>query len=192
MEDTDTQIKYLGPFTLSQDPPLYLTTLYLSDVSEMVRVLNINQEVYNGTASWEYPFNEEHAKFRITRALDYHTSKGINTHWALRTSVDGPLIGLIAVYEPPEESGNIYLSFWISPEHSGKGYTSRAVLFVKDEIAIKGMNARAVLACAFEHNKASQRILEKAGLKSIGVKSSFVPKFDRKMEHVSYAWCPPH
>ncbi|KAG0261926.1 hypothetical protein DFQ27_002698 [Actinomortierella ambigua] len=133
----------------------------------MVRVLNINQEVYNGTAAWEYPYKGEHARFRITRALAYHSDKGINTHWAMREHVDGPLIGLIAVYEPPEEQGTVYLSYWISPEHSGKGHTSRAAAFVKDEIAIKGMGAKVFIASAFTWNMASRRILEKLRMESV-------------------------
>ncbi|CAO3574161.1 unnamed protein product [Mortierella alpina] len=83
----------MGPYTVSTDPALYLSAVELSNVPEMVRLLNINKDVYNGSAIFQYPYLESHAQERIQRAHEDITTLGINTHWAMRTTPTGPMIG---------------------------------------------------------------------------------------------------
>ncbi|KAF9577603.1 hypothetical protein BGW38_007087 [Lunasporangiospora selenospora] len=65
-------------YTVSLDPPQYLTPVYYSDIPEMLRILNINKDVYNGTSSFQYPYLESHARARIDRARERLKANGYN------------------------------------------------------------------------------------------------------------------
>ncbi|KAG0345150.1 hypothetical protein BG004_003933 [Podila humilis] len=198
-EESVQEIKALGPYLISENPPHYLTTTSLADVPEMVRILNINKDVYNGTATFEFPYLASHATARIGRALEYHTSMGHNTHYAMRTSPSGPMIGWIAFYFPtpsvtdkpnprtgqPFKIGDI--GYWVSPEYYGQGYTKRSALFVVHEIMFKLFDCDAARAEAYTHNTASRKVMAYSGMKvDFEAKTVFIPKLQKDMEICRY------
>ncbi|KAF9158779.1 hypothetical protein DFQ26_007259 [Actinomortierella ambigua] len=199
-QQNSTQIKYVGPYTVSQDPPLYLTTLDLDDVAEMVRVLNLNKDVYNGTASFQFPYKEEHATARIRRALGYHAGQGRNTHWAMRTSLDGPLMGWLHVFfEEPEahevhpETGRPLVvaeyGYWVSPEHTGRGHAVRAARYFIEQIVAQESDIDVLRAESYIENQASRKVLERTGMVLEKECSDvYIPKLDQMRQIVTYVW----
>ncbi|KAF9970597.1 hypothetical protein BGZ73_006663 [Actinomortierella ambigua] len=197
---TDTQVKFMGPYTVCQDPQLYLSAFTKEDLPEMARVANLDQAIYEGTGTFRYPFLDSHAEQRLAGAEGYRAQRGYNGQWAMRTSPDGPLIGWISVYEFAEadwvkhpETGKALktaeVGYWISPEHTGKGYTSRALHFLKEEIVVKELGVELFLADAFVWNRASRRVLEKIGMSvSVASRQVFITKFNEEREVVRYAW----
>ncbi|KAG0223987.1 hypothetical protein BGW42_005421 [Actinomortierella wolfii] len=195
-----THIKHIGPYCVSQDPPFYLTSVHLSDVPEMVRVLNINKDIYNGTASFQFPYLEEHAIARIKRALGYHTSHGRNTHWAMRTSPDGPLMGWLHVFfEEPEEhevhpiSGRPLVvaeyGYWVSPEHTGKGHAVRAAQFFIEHIIAKETDVDILRAESYMENTASRKVMQRSGMTLEKECSDvYISKLKQIRQIATYAW----
>lgn len=86
-------IKGMRTYLVCENPPHYLTPANDSDVSEIVRVLSINKDVYYGTATFQFPFLESHALKRLEMVNRYRESLKFNSHFAVRTSPTGPLIG---------------------------------------------------------------------------------------------------
>ncbi|KAK3813300.1 MAG: acyl-CoA N-acyltransferase [Benniella sp.] len=168
----------MGPYTVSMDPALYLSAVEFSDIPEMVRILNINQDVFNGSAIFQYPYLESHAQERIQRAHDHITTHGINTHWAMRTSPTGPLIGWAHLHfehyneEHPQPvhpvTGEPLLEaefgYWLSPEHTRKGFAAKAATYLLHEVIHKEMNCDIVRAVSYVENKASRTVAERAGM----------------------------
>ncbi|KAF9570923.1 hypothetical protein EC968_001172 [Mortierella alpina] len=190
--------KAMGPYLLCEDPPHYLSAVGYEDIPEMVRVLNLDKNIYNGTASFQYPYLESHAQARVSRAVGYTTSLGYNTHWAMRTSSDGLLMGWIHAYMPPgveevhPETGRALkigeIGYWVSPEYLGRGYASRSARFVVQEILFKEFNCDIVRAEAYTHNVGSRKVLEGAGMEcEVEAKTVFIPKLQEERVICCYA-----
>jgi RimJ/RimL family protein N-acetyltransferase len=164
--------KAMGPYLVSEDPPHYLSAVEFSDLPEMVRVLNINKDIFEGTASFEYPYLESHGQARISRAHANTARLGFSTHWAMRTSPTGPLMGWIHVYAPeikvdPTSGQSLrvgHLGYWVSPEYMRQGYASRSAYFVIHEILFKELGFDLIHAEAYTDNKASRKTMEFCGM----------------------------
>ncbi|KAF9900504.1 hypothetical protein EC991_007224 [Linnemannia zychae] len=190
--------KCSGPYLLSTDPPHYITPVELSDIPEVVRVLNINKDVYYGTGSFEYPHLECHARTRIETRIRSNNETGYTNTWAMRTAPDGPLIGWIhAHFMPPgtathPETGRDLkigvIGYWVSPEHICRGYGSRSARFIVHETLFKERDCDIVRAVAYKDNTASRRVLEGAGMRcEVEEKVTFVPKLKKEMIDYCYA-----
>jgi RimJ/RimL family protein N-acetyltransferase len=200
---TRESTKCMGPYTVSaQDPSLYLSAVEFTDIPEMVRILNINKDVYNGSAIFQYPYLESHAQDRIQKAHDTAAAIGINTHWAMRATPEGPLIGWAHLHfdhydenhpQPvhpvtgkPLTSADI--GYWLSPEHTGKGLAARVGRFLVDQIALKEMECDIVRAVSYTGNWASRKVAERAGMElELEKLSILVPKLGDWKDICTYA-----
>ncbi|KAK5798795.1 acyl-CoA N-acyltransferase [Linnemannia elongata] len=190
--------KCSGPYLLCNDPPHYITPVELSDIPEVVRVLNINKDVYYGTGSFEYPHLESHARARIEARITGNNETGYTACWAMRTSPEGPLMGWIhAHFLPPgsathPETGRDLkigvIGYWVSPEHVRRGYGSRSAKFIVHEILFKERGCDIVRAVAYRDNIASRRVLEAAGMRcEVEEKVVFSNKLGKEMVDSCYA-----
>ncbi|KAF9298251.1 hypothetical protein BGZ88_007454 [Linnemannia elongata] len=188
--------KCMGPYTVSTDPALYLSSVEFSDIPEMVRILNINKVIYNGSAFFQYPYLESYAQERIQRAHDIFSTTGINTHWAMRTTPGGPLIGWAHLHfdhfddKHPQPFHPVTgaplvvadIGYWLSPEHTGKGYAARMGRFLKD------IGCDIVRAVSYVENWASRKVAERSGMElELEGESIFIPKLGRMKEVCTYA-----
>ena len=73
------------------------------------------------------------------------------------------IVGFVNEVEKTEES--IELGYVISPKHKGNGYCTEALEKSINYILAKGY--KEVICGAFEHNIASMRVMEKAGMRRI-------------------------
>lgn len=73
---------------------------------------------------------------------------------------DGVLIGFINDVE--NEAGVIELGYVIHPDYHGQGYMTQALILAIGELFAAGYHE--VITGAFEHNAASIRVMEKAGM----------------------------
>ncbi|KAG0372324.1 hypothetical protein BGX24_000410 [Mortierella sp. AD032] len=199
---TRESAKCMGPYTVSQEPALYLSAVEFSDIPEMVRILNINQDVYNGSALFQYPYLESHAQDRIQMAHDTVTAIGINTHWAMRATPEGPLIGWAHLHfdhydeKHPQPvhpvSGELLtvadIGYWLSPEHTGKGFAARVGKFLVNEIALKEMECDIVRAVSYTANVPSRKVAERSGMElELECKSILIPKLGVWRDICTYA-----
>ncbi|KAF9435629.1 hypothetical protein BGZ76_005860 [Entomortierella beljakovae] len=190
--------KSMGPYKVSEDPPHYLSAVDFSDTEEMIRVINIDKSIFNGTATFQFPYLKEHADARIARAVDHILNQGINTHWAMRTSPDGPLIGWVHVYFLPDitekhpETGKTLkiaeIGYWVSPEYSGKGYASRSARFITHEVLFKEHGCDVVRADALLENKSSRKVMESYGMQcEVESRYQYIPKHKENRLVCGYA-----
>ncbi|KAF9146243.1 hypothetical protein BG015_011644 [Linnemannia schmuckeri] len=103
-------IRCLGPFQIS--PTIYLTPIYISDAPEQHRILNLNDSFFKGlySDSMIFPFPEGEALRFSTFQEEERAKQGVCQTWAIRTTVNGPMIGLFSL-EPQDhrEMGPCYL-----------------------------------------------------------------------------------
>ncbi|KAF9934229.1 hypothetical protein FBU30_002922 [Linnemannia zychae] len=200
---TRESAKCMGPYTVSaSEPALYMSAVEFSDLPEMVRILNINKDVYNGSAIFQYPYLESHAQERIQLAHDTTAKIGFNTHWAMRATPTGPLIGWAHLHfehydekhpqpvhlltgKPVVEAD---IGYWLSPEYTGKGLAARAGKFLVEEIALKEMGCDIVRAVSYVENWPSRKVAERSGMElEMASLTIFIPKLGVDREICTYA-----
>ncbi len=165
--------------TLQLSGALLRPWLY-DDVNSLIKAANDKDVSATLRDSFPYPYKREHAIDWITFALEVIPT----CHFAI--VVDGAACGGIGltlqrdVFRYSAEIG-----YWLAKEHWGKGIMSQAVVAVSD-YAFYELGMTRVFAGTFDHNKASGRILEKAGFKLEGRLSKAIFKYDRFYDQLMY------
>lgn len=88
----------------------------------------------------------------------------------------GQLVGTIATY--PSTDGPDEVTYWIDRSHWGRGHASRALVHVLAQLA------RPVLARVVADNRASRRVLEKAGFRVVGTNWDYAPGRGAEVEEL--------
>ncbi|KAG0078882.1 hypothetical protein BGZ92_001284 [Podila epicladia] len=190
MQDTQA-IKAMGPYLVKENPPHYLSAVEMSDVPEFTRIANINKDIYNGSATFQFPFLEAHAQSRIKKSIANRTATGVNLLWAVRASPTGPMIGWVHAYFRDANELEVHpktgaplkiaeIGYGVSPECTGKGYGGRSARFVVQEILFKEMGCDIVRGESYVENIGSRRILETSGMKcEVEENTVFIPKLQQ-------------
>ncbi|KAG0315376.1 hypothetical protein BGZ97_008303 [Linnemannia gamsii] len=97
IQTNEQSIRGIGPFQVSAT--IWLTPIVLSDAIEQNRVFNINDSFHKGlsSASVTFPFPIEASLGFTKRLEEKRVKEGVCYAWAIRTEVDGPMIGLLAL-----------------------------------------------------------------------------------------------
>ncbi|KAF9585315.1 hypothetical protein BGW38_002928 [Lunasporangiospora selenospora] len=94
LETIETEITY------QVDQDIFLTHFRHSDTAEVYRILNINSSISEGlhSANMTFPYPEERVRIFIERNKYRARNTGSTANvWAIRESVQGPVIGLFAL-----------------------------------------------------------------------------------------------
>lgn len=193
----------LGPFEIpgrgEHNSPLFISAVTSADLPEIIRVLNINNDIFYNTGSFQYPYLESHAVTRLDNVHKWRLEFGYNNRWAMRTSPDGPLVGWIHCFpvsdipfihplEPHRHVKIMELGYWVSPEFRNKGFGSRSARFVVEEIGFKVLKGDIARARAYVENIGSRKVLEAAGMRcELASKREFVQKLQKEMDLCYYA-----
>lgn len=197
----------MGPYYVSGT--IWLTPVWRSDATELYRVLNIDRRISDGlySSKMTFPFPEAGAMSFTERQEERRNEVGIVTSWAIRTSAEGPMMGLVALDTFDHgEMGPCYargesestherrtlrcgsLGYWISPEHAGKGIMRQVLTFVLGQMARQEFGYERVHGEAWSENTGSRRVMEHAGMEqTVGV-PCFVPKFNATKEIAHYVF----
>jgi len=146
---------------------LYLKTLSESDCGDIFR-LTTTYPVISNYMTWNPPLNydEVRQKFLENRKTD-------DRHFGIFIKETDEFLGRITVrnfhlMQQDAEKNSVFLSFWLSPEHQGKGYGTE-VLTEICRYCIVDLKIRKIFAGVFSENQASQRLLRKTGFREIGI-----------------------
>ncbi|MBI1762201.1 MAG: GNAT family N-acetyltransferase [Acidobacteria bacterium] len=131
-----------------------LRPLSLADAAHYARLLGADWESIKTTGSIPYPCTEAAAREWLAQRLDWHPHM-----FAILRQPEDEFVGAIGLVEQVRQTFEI--GYWVGRKYAGNGYASAAVQLV---IALaRSLKARKLLAGVFPENKASARILEKAG-----------------------------
>ncbi|KAG0067604.1 hypothetical protein BGZ89_005880 [Linnemannia elongata] len=216
--EQSTRVRGVGPFQVS--PSIWLTPIIISDAAEQNRIFNLNDSFYKGLYSVgvTFPFLMEASVGFVKRLEEKRVKEGICYVWAIRTEVEGPMIGLLALdpfdhedicpclrgKEPiakTKEAETIHngggeedvlscggLGYWLSPEHGGKGVMTEVVDFALTKMARQEFGYDRVHGEAWTDNVGSRRVMERAGMRPAVGVPVFVPKFDAFKDIAHYIY----
>ena len=135
----------------------------MSDVEALARNAN-NIEIWNNMRDgFPYPYTEEDARTYIGMVAE------VDPPTNFTIEIDGEAAGGIGfVPQTDVEQFSAEMGYWLAEPYWGKGITSEAVKCLVEFVWTTTPIVR-LYAGAFGFNDASQKVLEKAGFRRVGV-----------------------
>jgi len=120
------------------------------------------REIADQTLNIPFPYRPKDADEWLLYLHDDKTERGVASNWAIRRK-DGFLIGGIGLHNwDPKHPHRVEIGYWLAKPYWGKGITTEAVKVITG-YAFQDLHISRVAAQVFEFNRASARVLEKAG-----------------------------
>jgi [ribosomal protein S5]-alanine N-acetyltransferase len=129
----------------------------ITDVESIAENANNRGISKNMRDGFPYPYSLENGRFFVEHSM------GLNPETNFAICVNDKAVGGIGfVLHSDIERISAEIGYWLGEPYWGKGIVSEALAAVT-EYAIKTHDLRRVFAVPFAYNKASARVLEKAG-----------------------------
>ena len=154
----------------------------LGDADAIVKHAN-NRKIYRPTVDMPYPYHRRDAVEWIEQNHSEEARKRPGM-MSLAIVVDGEAVGCIGLSDIEGHKAGV--GYWLAEEHWGRGIMTRA-LKLTTRHALGEMGLRRLYAEVFLFNRASMRVLEKAGYKREGVLRKEVEKDGRLYDMALYA-----
>ena len=134
-----------------------------SDAPSLAENIN-NKKIYKALGDIPYPYSLNDARDFIDQTMKEARKKN-PSKLSFVIDIDGKVVG--AVGFGPIEGHKAQIGYWLAERYWGKGIMTEAVKLVT-KFGFNELGFRRIYARAFPFNKASIRVLEKAGYKKEG------------------------
>jgi [ribosomal protein S5]-alanine N-acetyltransferase len=161
---------------------LLLRSFELEDIPSMVRLAGA-REIAATTAVIPHPYSEADARTFLVKA-DEDFRAGLSMAFAVSTLPGRELCGAVGLHLS-EAHKNAEIGYWIGVPFWGKGFATEAARAVV-EFGFQNLNLRRIYAHHHAGNIASQRVLEKIGMKHEGCSRQHVIKWGRFVDLENY------
>lgn len=153
------------------------------DADALYKLLQ-DKTVSRMTAHIPWPYTRKHARewVRKNSVAAHRVKRWKQLVFAIEHA--GEFIGTIGLHNP--SAGRVELGFWLAKTHRGRGFMTEAAQKVT-AYALTRLCFQRVQATALVHNKASQRVQEKAGLRYEGLLRKYHVKDGKALDVVMYA-----
>lgn len=147
-------------------------------------IVNINnKKIARNTLGIPYPYGRSEADFWIDRNLKLDRQKSRN-EMNLALVMDGEVVGGVGLTDMDGHRAEI--GCWLAEKHWGQGIMTEAIKMVT-RYAFDQLKLRRVYAYVFPFNKASIRVMEKAGYQYEGRLRKHVLKNGRARDYLLFA-----
>ena len=155
----------------------------LSDAKDLASVISNKKIQYNLRDGLPYPYTEQDATDYISAML----SEDENETFAFAITIDNKAIGSIGAFRQKNiHRHTAEIGYYIAEEYWGKGLMTEAVKQICSYIFDKSNIVR-IYAEPFSYNKASCRVLEKAGFLYEGTLRSNAIKNGKTIDMLMYS-----
>lgn len=142
---------------------------------------NINNKIISrNTAAIPYPYTIKDARKWIKKSLNKNDKK--NKVFAI--DINGEVVGSVGLHKI--EGHQAELGYWLAEKYWGRGITTQAAKLAT-EYSMKTLGLKRVYAKVFPWNKASMRVLEKAGFKHEGYMRKALKKNNKYIDEHLFA-----
>lgn len=133
------------------------------DEKSLAKNIN-NKKIYQKTLTINYPYTLKDAREWIAQNLkEIKKKKPKKVYFAI--DIKGEVVGGIGLRNIEDYKAEI--DYWLAEKYWGQGITTKAVKLVT-KFGFERLKIERIYAYTFSFNKASQRVLEKAGYKFEG------------------------
>jgi len=163
-------------------PRLLLRSLERGDLSAIVRLAGA-REIAATTANIPHPYAEDNAQSFLEHAEEEFLA-GRSATCAVTISPGGEFCGCIGlVITPAHERAE--LGYWIGVPYWGQGFATEAATAVL-AFGFEKLRLNRIYAAHFAGNTASQRVLEKIGMRHEGPSRQHLRKWNRFIDLENY------
>ena len=163
-------------------PRLVLRSLERGDLSAIVRLAGA-REIAATTANIPHPYSGDNAQSFLAHAEE-EFREGRSTTFAVTISPRGEFCGAVGlVITPAHERAE--LGYWIGVPYWGQGFATEAVSVVL-AFGFETLRLNRIHASYFAGNTASQRVLEKIGMRHEGPSRQHIKKWNRFIDLENY------
>lgn len=143
-------------------------TLY-QEADKPILVRFMNDPVFQAnTSTLPNPYTKTDADIWLDKTKQARVDFKVNSKWAIRHVSDGLVGGIDNVFVNGEDAHLDAIGYWIAPPYRGQGIMSRVVDIYSNWL-FQNTGLVRIEAYVFAHNKASARVLEKAGFEREGL-----------------------
>jgi RimJ/RimL family protein N-acetyltransferase len=150
--------------------------------AEQIALLMNNKKIWDNIRDFvPFPYTQEDGDDFIALCLKEDPVR------TFAIEVDGILVGVIGlilqqdIYRKTAELG-----YWIGEPYWNKGYASKAISLIV-EYGFNELHLMRIFSGVFDYNKASQRVLEKAGFTFEGIFEKAIIKNEKIIDEYRYA-----
>lgn len=148
-----------------------------TDIPALTKYLN-NKKIYKNTLHIPYPYTKKNASTWI--ATCRRKSRGLR----VAIEVEKEAVGGMGVMNV--EGHKAELGYWLAEPYWNRGIMTKAVKLIT-EYCFSKMGFRRIYATTYTFNKASQRVLEKAGFVKEGLMQKNVQKNGKLYDNILFA-----
>ncbi|MDP2966797.1 MAG: GNAT family N-acetyltransferase [bacterium] len=152
------------------------------DENSLIENIN-NKKIAKNTLTIPYPYKMKDARFWINRSLKLNKKKK-KTEINFAIDIGGKVVGGIGFNKIQEHCAEI--GYWLGEKYWGQGIMTAAVKLAT-KYAFEKLGLRRIYAFVFLSNKASARVLRKAGFKYEGKLRKHVLKGNRFLDDLLFA-----
>lgn len=150
----------LEPYPVLETPRLRLRQVFRADKTDLYEATNDPRVVKY--EPWG-PYGMQETEAMVENILD-QMKCGLCTEWAIERKDDAKVLGLIHLNNVDFFNRSAEVGYWLVRHCWGKGYATEAVQALI-RFAVSDLKLDEVVAVCHPENKASLRVLEKAGMK---------------------------
>lgn len=143
-----------------------------------------DKDVYRNTLLIPRPYTLKDANEWILKNLARYKKKN-KTDFVFAIEIDGEVGGAVGIHNIIE-GHKAELGYWLARKYWGNGIMTQAAKLAM-EYAFEKFNLKRVYAFSFSWNKASMRVMQKAGMKFEGVKKKNSLKDGKYIDDYIYA-----
>ncbi len=143
----------------------------MSDISSIQKHIN-DKGVYKYTLKIPHPYSLDDAK-KFVHKTSYKWKTGKAYQFGIE--VDNEIVGGISLDKIDKDNQSATLGYWLGKKHWSQGIMTEASKMIL-EFAFNDLKLRRINSGVFKPNKASARVLEKAGFKYEGCRIKYVLK----------------
>jgi RimJ/RimL family protein N-acetyltransferase len=161
---------------------LLLRSFEREDIPALVRLAGAN-EISATTLNIPHPYAEDDAETFLAKANeDFRTGRSVS--FAISISPGRELCGAVGL-NIADAHKRAELGYWIGVPFWGRGYATEAASAVV-AFGFESLRLRRIFAHHFSGNIASQRVLEKIGMRHEGCFRQHIRKWDRYIDVENY------
>jgi ribosomal-protein-alanine N-acetyltransferase len=163
-------------------PHLLLRSIERGDIPDFVRLAGA-REIAATTISIPHPYAEADAQSFLANVDDgFHAGRSVS--FAVTISPGGELCGVVGLTVVPAQE-RAELGYWIGVPYWGRGFATEAASAVM-AFGFETLRLHRIYASHFAGNTASQRVLEKIGMRHEGLSRQHVRKWNRFVDLENY------
>ncbi len=151
-------LRRMTPYPVIETPRLRLRKVFRADAADLLEATSDRR--VTKFEPWG-PYDLEETQ-KMVENIQNQLAQGLCTEWAMERKEDAKVLGLIHLNQVDFFNRSAEMGYWLQWKAWGRGYATESVEALS-RFALEDLQMDEIVAICHPENKASARVLEKAG-----------------------------